>query len=377
MAQERITGDELDAAAQQIADDSETMHSIVHGAPTAPDVPTEGGDVPPLGKVVAAMNALWGPGLISGDGVPDDSLGIDGQHYLNLLDGSVYKKASGVWGSFYVPATNRIYAVVAMPDDSFGADGDLAIMYASVLVSSFLEKSGGTWQQLAQWAGAWAHNVLELTDNFIGNTAKLEADGIFGEAGWLFHNIAGVGTVRMRHDDGTDPSPGTCQLTAEAGAGNASCLTFQHDGGGNGFYLSQLAASTDNVLSFVFKLKTASQCHLGFTNSLWNATDPVLNRFGGLFGDGEAGGNFLFRTIEGGTVQDTDLLLPVDTEWHTLRIRTSRMPENNYHITLDGQEFIVANPSLSGSVQVSAMTVSTAAAAGALHLNSFKLAALY
>lgn len=59
---------------------------------------TDGNYAPGLVSEAASYTATsGGGGALSGSGAPDNSLGADGNLYVNLLTGDVYSKSSGAW----------------------------------------------------------------------------------------------------------------------------------------------------------------------------------------------------------------------------------------------------------------------------------------
>ncbi|MHA7872712.1 MAG: hypothetical protein ACX939_10210, partial [Hyphococcus sp.] len=87
--------------------------------------------------------------ILVGEGLPGVGLGANGQAYVNLLNGDVYSRADDLWtltGSFkgpQGPADGReIVSGNGVPNDANGEDGDT---YLNRDTSDLYAKVGGTW----------------------------------------------------------------------------------------------------------------------------------------------------------------------------------------------------------------------------------------
>ena len=89
-------------------------------------------------------------GLLFGEGTPDSELGIDGQGYVDILSGAIYAKAAGSWAIAYEPTTYSFYADDTVPEDTFGANGDIFLLYGDGALQSLYEKQAGEWVKLGE-----------------------------------------------------------------------------------------------------------------------------------------------------------------------------------------------------------------------------------
>lgn len=118
-----------------------------HGTPIGPTAGFTGlfGETGPTGPT-----GLDGSSVLSGNGAPDGSLGFTGDFYINKLNYSIYgPKLSGLWGSSTSligptgPRGNSILNGNGPPDNSIGINGDF---YINKLTEDIYgPKSSGLW----------------------------------------------------------------------------------------------------------------------------------------------------------------------------------------------------------------------------------------
>lgn len=109
------------------------------------------------GELAAYLMASEGGTWYSGSGSPLDSLGVDGDLYLNTTSGSVFVKASGTWGSptVVLKGTNGTNGSTwllgtGLPDNAVGLDGDF---YLDRTANEIYRKSSGAWSAVGNLAG--------------------------------------------------------------------------------------------------------------------------------------------------------------------------------------------------------------------------------
>lgn len=93
--------------------------------------------------------------LLAGSGEPDNGDGADGNFYLNRANGNFYEKASGLWtlrGSLLLPTPGpgqTIGSGEGVPNNATGEDGDYC---RDVLTQDIYFKTAGVWAKIGSWA---------------------------------------------------------------------------------------------------------------------------------------------------------------------------------------------------------------------------------
>lgn len=92
------------------------------------------------------IDAIEGSRVLSGNGVPANTLGDNGDVYVNLLNGDIYAKANGVW----VGGQGQVLSGNGAPNNALGDNGDLYLnltngdLYKKFNNAWALQASGGT-----------------------------------------------------------------------------------------------------------------------------------------------------------------------------------------------------------------------------------------
>src|SRR5262245_12342751 len=105
----------------------------------------------PLGSAAQAADS-W----LTGAGMPTAALGADGDNYLDIDTGRIFRKAAGTWqnvGLLRAGALGRgpgWYSGSGSPAATFGDEGD---MYLDIAIGRAFKKTSGTWLFMADLKG--------------------------------------------------------------------------------------------------------------------------------------------------------------------------------------------------------------------------------
>jgi hypothetical protein len=88
-------------------------------------------------------------GWIVGSGAPDNSLGVNGNAYLDVDSCVVYKKAAGAWVAESEPSGGELHYFTAMPSNTYGVNEDFGILSSAGVNASLLQKVAGEWVVLS------------------------------------------------------------------------------------------------------------------------------------------------------------------------------------------------------------------------------------
>jgi hypothetical protein len=257
------------------------------------------------------------------DGVPDNADGENGTYRINANTGVIYEKVAGVWTPFTATAPNSVIFSNGLPSAGTGINGDLAVLYTGGTVSGLAEKSGGTWAQIADSADAEKrqtdNTVIEVMDHFLSGPTITAASGSWGgPGGWLFlQTVGGTGSIKSVGNAGAREL-GVARIGGGASSGNAVCLYLSSGTDAAGpFTVDNVVRLTDFRVAFTFKVDTAGDFHMGFSNIPTSAAAPT--RFAGVRARNGTT-NFEFVVTDGSPIV-VDSLIPVDTQWHVFEIR--------------------------------------------------------
>lgn len=161
-----------------------------------------------------------GSTLLNGTGVPGSGTGANGNYFLATDTGIIYLKALGAWGALYTPPAPGISQVYA--DTHYDALGA-----ASTAAGVSLPLSGGT------MAGAIDMDGFKITD--LGTptadtdaATKAYADSLGGGGGSVGAFLHGSGTTALVAPTLTNLVPTMTSNTAPSG----TCLSFGNSGSG-------------------------------------------------------------------------------------------------------------------------------------------------
>ena len=179
--------------------------------------------------------------------------------------------------------------------------------------------------------------VSIFDEDFLGGT---NTDGQAGSNGIRYGSISGTNSIAF--SAGTANNPGILQISTGASSGNAGSLYY------GGSALSTYSIGSNYwELRITFKLSqtTATKLRIGMAND-YSAVTPGRGEY--LRYDTSAGDtNFMFVVKDGGAETATSSGVAVDTNWHTLRIRTITPGSYIYGMSLN-----TSGGSFSSEVQV-------------------------
>ena len=184
-----------------------------------------------------------GTTLRDGAGVPSNSLGIDGDYYLDHTTGNYYKRASGAYslvGSFLGPqggtgptgqSTQWHYGSGA-PNDAVGNDGDLYLVTGSC---DLYQRASGHYGLITNIKGLIGATGAPGSTLRNGNSAPSNATGIDGDYfllmtnGVLYQRQAGSYVATGTLMGPTGPSA-TVPVSTIGSSGASQALTFAPTG---------------------------------------------------------------------------------------------------------------------------------------------------
>lgn len=112
--------------------------------------------------------------VLSGNGVPSNSLGVNGDTYLNSDNGDIYSKSGGSWGS---PTGNirgaqglSVLSGAGVPDNSLGSNGQT---YLDTTSGDTYIKSGGTWSVNGNIKGAKGDKAVINSTSTTSNVIEI------------------------------------------------------------------------------------------------------------------------------------------------------------------------------------------------------------
>ena len=133
---------------------------------------------------IKGANGTNGATWYNGTGTPSAGLGVNNDYYLNTTNGDVYQKVIGSWsliGNIKGPAgTNGAtwYTGSGAPSAGLGVNGDL---YLSTTTSDVYQKSGGSWSVICNIKGATGAAGAPGSVWYNGSGAPSGATGIDGD----------------------------------------------------------------------------------------------------------------------------------------------------------------------------------------------------
>ena len=157
------------------------------------------------------------------------------------------------------------------------------------------------------------HTIATLDEDFIGGT---NTDGMIGQLGWRLYNIAG--TSSSVYIAGTSAHPGQFQFASGAASGNGGVVTLL---GSSQMVFEIGSAAWELRIAFKLNQTTLTRFRLGMNND-----HTTIDGWRGEYlrydtSNGDT--NFMFVVRDGGGGETaTSSGVAVDTNWHTLRIRT-------------------------------------------------------
>lgn len=122
-----------------------------------------------------------GSAILSAVGVPSNTLGTNGDLYVNTGTADVYSKSGGVWSTnLNIRGTqglagSRQYAGAGAPNSGLGVDGDF---YLQAPGNNYYNKAAGAWTLVANFSGAAGTNG---NVTYSGSTAPSNALGANGD----------------------------------------------------------------------------------------------------------------------------------------------------------------------------------------------------
>ena len=190
--------------------------------------------------------ATW----LSGTGVPSSTLGNVGDFYFRTDQGYVYKKTGITTWTFLrdITGPQGINAATwhtgnGIPVNTLGSDGDL---YFRVANNTVWKKTNGTWSQIASLQGAdgatW-FNGSGIPSNSLGNNGDWYfRTGTGALAGSIYRKISGVWVKQVDIDQGTPGATWHSGSGAPAGTlGVVGDWYFRTD---NGYVYEKTASTT-------------------------------------------------------------------------------------------------------------------------------------
>lgn len=124
-----------------------------------------------------------GNGFSSGTAVPPDDLGSNGDTYLNRSSRQFYSKANGTWSAVGL-AYNTLSVGTAVPGTNFGFDSDAYVRVANG-VTTFWQKSGITWSQLATLTGSNGADGAAGLSVLSASGPPSSSVGVVGQPGYI------------------------------------------------------------------------------------------------------------------------------------------------------------------------------------------------
>jgi hypothetical protein len=191
------------------------------------------------------------------------------------------------------------------------------------------------------------HTIATLDEDFIGGT---NADGEVGQLGWRLFIISGTNSTAYL--TGSATNPGQFQFACGTSSGNAGCMALA---GSSLFALSVGSAAWEMRITFKLNQITLTRFRLGLSNDIGTVDSwrGEYLRYDTSNGDT----NFMFVVRDGGGGETaTSSGVSVDTNWHTLRIRTITPGSYIYGMSLStsggafSSEVQVTNTNLSGGL---------------------------
>jgi hypothetical protein len=258
------------------------------------------GPIGPTG-VPGAAGAVWYTGI----GAPS-SLYNNGDLYLNISNGDVYKQVAGVWGASLTnikgPAGStggRWYTGTAVPTSATGNDGDL---YLKTDTSDVYSRSAGAWSIIANINGAIGATGATGPAGPTGATGPLGPTGPQGTTGPTGPQGA-TGPTGPTGPAGTNGTNGVNGATWRQGSG-APSNTLGVD---NDFYLntatSDIYQRSSGTYGIIANIKGATGAAgtngtNGTNGSVWynGATTPST-----LYNNGD----YYLNTLTGDVYQQT------------------------------------------------------------------------
>ncbi|SNW62689.1 Collagen-like protein [Orpheovirus IHUMI-LCC2] len=133
------------------------------------------------------QQGINGRSIIADNGPPNNSIGEDGDYYINNLNGDYYQKVAGLWqprGNLTGPvgspgvSGSKILVGNGVPDISIGEDGDY---YINNLNEDYYQKVGGVWQPRGNLDGPIGEQGDSGSQILTGTGAPLQGDGADGD----------------------------------------------------------------------------------------------------------------------------------------------------------------------------------------------------
>jgi hypothetical protein len=319
---------------------------------------------------------ITGTELLYGTGGPDPSLGAETNMYLDDASGVLYRKTTGTWAAIYTPSNNIIHLVASTPLNTFGSDGDVALVIEGEVVVSLLEKAAGTWTVAATWYHAAHPNEVALVDHFLGgnvNTTVFPA--VVGELNWYAQELVGTGGfvrsgATIASSTPYHPTIGSIDLSPGSSIGDSVAICFDNGAAsGNTFRVNALLNLNGFYLEWEFKMS-------GLLADIWfglmdvpNAAAAAPTRFVGVKHEiGET--NFQFEDLNSASSNQEDSGVAADTDWHTFRLEHDG---TDWLMSLDGGAQTVVTRQVTATVTVGVWITNGSAAANRVYLDTFRL----
>ena len=215
--------------------------------------------------------------------------------------------------------------------------------------------------------------IATLDEDFIGGT---NGDGQIGTNGWRLYSISGTNSTT--YITGTAANPGQFQFACGASSGNAGCMALL---GSTQFPLSVGSAAWEMRITFKLNQTTLTRFRLGLNND-HTSVDGWRGEYL-RYDTSSSDTNFMFVVRDGGGGEiATSSGVAVDTNWHTLRIRTITPGSYVYAMSLStnggafSTEVQVTNTNLGGGITRSIIGIignDATAAAKSFVLDAVKL----
>lgn len=125
-----------------------------------------------LNQVITAINEGLGANtILNGEGAPNNALGSNGDFYLNTANLNFYgPKTAGIWGSFITLSGangadgadgNTILNGTGVPNSSLGVNGDFYIRTSTL--DFYGPKTGGNWGEATALVGNGSGSNLDFS----------------------------------------------------------------------------------------------------------------------------------------------------------------------------------------------------------------------
>tara|TARA_R110000796_G_scaffold17656_2_gene54194 strand:- start:9903 stop:11042 length:1140 start_codon:yes stop_codon:yes gene_type:complete len=311
--------------------------------------------------------------LLVSDGVPDNSIGLDGQGMVDFNTGIIYTRTVGVYvAESETTSPQRIYISAATPLVGFGNDGDIAFISDGTDFNKVVQKEVGAWVDKGSLIPSplvvAAADAFFANEDVVGSTAAL----FVGSLGFKLWPVTAASTVTVRPNF-SSAVLGGCQLLGGTVANDASKMIFDHSNSiGNGIFTALVLKDSGAEFQWKFKLhETTCEYWIGLLRPF--ATEETVN--GRAMGVKIAGGGtFKVSCLGSGGETEVDTTINLDsTTFHTLKIRWDEVGDV-WKLVFDGIEHNVLNKISDGNQLVPGLFMKNISAAQpGVVLSRFKL----